>query len=53
MQTAGYLINGIAELTARMQYRIYDTCRRNLLGRVDVHRNAAAVIDNRNPAVLL
>ena len=52
VQTAGYLINRITELTARVEYRINDTHRGDMFGRMDVCRDAASVVRDTDAAVL-
>jgi hypothetical protein len=53
VQTAGYLIDGVAEFTAGVQNRVNNTHGRDFFGRMDVHRDTAAVVGNGNTAVLL
>ena len=53
VQTAGNLIDRVAELAARMKNRIDNARGRNLLGRMDVHGDTAAVIDYGDAAVFL
>ena len=53
VQTAGNLVDGVAEFAARMQNRVDDTCGGNLLRRMNVHRNAATVVDDGDAAVFL
>ena len=52
METAGNLVDGIAEFAARVQDRVDDPRGRDLLRRMDVHRDAASVVDDRDAAVL-
>ena len=53
VQTAGHLVHGVAEFAARVQDRVDDARGRDSLGRMNVHRNAAAVVKDRYAAVLL
>ena len=53
VQTAGNLVDGVAELAARMQNRVDHARGRNLLRRMNVHRDTAAVVNDGDAAVLL
>ncbi len=53
VQTAGYLVGGVAEFAARMQNGINHTLGRNLLRWVNVNRDAAAMVNERDAAVFV
>jgi hypothetical protein len=53
MQSAGNLVRVLVEFTARMQSREHDFSGRNPLLLVDVGRDAATVVTNRDAAVAI
>ena len=51
VQTAGILVGALAELAARVQVRQHQLDRRDLELRMDIHRNAAAVVPDGAGAI--
>src|SRR5690606_27154782 len=51
VQTARHLVAVVVEFAARVQHGHDDLCRGAILGSMEIHRDAPAIVDDRNRVI--